>query len=255
MTNPANRKRLNSKSSQRGHNGIISVASTTSPGRTNEDSSCTSLTTFTNDNDRACAGDIANSFLHSQCQLQKDSGKGFDPGSVISASGRLSAMAKLVEKMDLLAEVEQDGSLSNAVLTRVPAKNMTLARREANYTSRNASSVDSLEERGFVETRSVVAVKIGFISLRYGILVHWNIATGLAELIVLRKNCQDSFMKLKSSSLKTSKSWRKRMRMMSANANMNAATLCAAPSMITVNSAESWYSSFDGLELEAAETY
>lgn len=199
------------------------------PERTNEDLSCTSSTTLSNGRSR---GDLANSFLHSKCLLQKDSGKGVDPGTGISASGRESAMAKLIEKMDLLAEVEHEGSFSNAVLTRVQAKNMTQSRRDLNF------GFDPLHESGFVETRSMLAVKMGFVSLKYGIMVHWNKSTGLAELIVLRKMCPDSFMKAKS--LQKSKSWRRRKN-----------AVLPTSSIITLNSSNTSCDTYHGLELEA----
>jgi len=163
--------------------------------------------------------------------LQKDSGKGVDPGAGISASGRESAMAKLIEKMDLLAEVEHEGSFSNAVLTRVQAKNMTQCRRDLNF------GFDPLHESGFVETRSMLAVKMGFVSLKYGIMVHWNKSTGLAELIVLRKMCPDSFMKAKT--LQKSKSWKRRKN-----------AVLPTSSTITLNSSDTSCDTYHGLELE-----
>mmetsp|Transcript_13602 Transcript_13602/g.25551 ORF Transcript_13602/g.25551 Transcript_13602/m.25551 type:complete len:556 (-) Transcript_13602:127-1794(-) len=155
------------------------------------------------------AGELARSFLHPVCRLQKDSGKGMEPGTSVSVSGRDEAINKLMEKMDLLAEVEKDGTFVNAVMTRIQARNMTLAKSEV-----NGGGSDVLWEQGFVETRSMLAVKMGFMSLRYGIMIHWNRQTGLAELIVLRKLCPDSFMKVKVES--KSKTWKKRMRRMSA---------------------------------------
>jgi len=219
-------KQYQSKSRRR-----LSCCTGSTPGRTNEDSSCTSSTSLSNGRSR---GDLANSFLHSNCLLQKDSGKGLDPGAGISASGRESAMAKLIEKMDLLAEVEHEGSFSNAVLTRVQAKNMTQCRRDLNF------GFDPLHERGFVETRSMLAVKMGFVSLKYGIMVHWNISTGLAELIVLRKMCPDSFMKAKT--LQKSKLWKRRK-----NGTF------PSTSIVTSTSSET-SDTYHGLELETVET-
>jgi len=189
-------------------------------GNANEstsDSSCTSFTTLSNDRSNGEVN-VAHSFLHASCQLQKDSGKGIPPGTGKMAHGRDSTMAKLVRKMDQLAEVEEEGSFANAVLTRVSAKDMTLARGE----------LQPQQDLAFVETRSMLAVKMGFASLRYGVLVHWNTTSGLAEMIVLRKMCSDSFMKVKTKNFKaststgigttasastaTTKSWRKRMR-------------------------------------------
>lgn len=227
------------RDSRRYRNGSIASSFCSTPCRTNEDSSFTSFSTLQS------RGDTAHSFLHSQCILQKDSGKGVDPGSSITAKGKEIAMAKLIEKMDLLAEVEQEGSFSNAVLTRVPAKNMTAARREVNF-----DNSDPCTKEGFIETRSMLAVKMGFMSLKYGIIVHWNEATGLAELIVLRKMCSDSFMKVKQS--QKGKSWRKRMRKMSATAAMKDAPTVTSPQSIDIGGSSD--SVFDELQIETAET-
>jgi len=208
----------NHPSPRRGGTSVHAYQNTT---EASDHSSCTSLTNFTNDRSRNGLGDIAHSFLHTHCQLQKDSGKGSPVGSAVTAHGRENAMAKLVEKMDLLAEVEQEGSFANAVLTRVPAKNMTSIQRRKDYDGDDDYLHNELTYQGFIETRSMLAVKMGFMSLRYGVLVHWNKNSGLAELIVLRKMCSDAFMKTRSPKAsnglahghkKSSKSWRKRMR-------------------------------------------
>jgi len=185
------------------------------------------------------AGNTAVLFLHSRCQLQKDSGKGLDPGTRITSRGRESAMVKLVEKMDVLAEVEQDGTFANAELARVKAKDTGIVRVNAGLT--------------LVETRSMLAVKVGFLSLRYGILVHWNTATGLAELIVLRKKCPDSFMKAKQHN--TKKAWRKRMRRKSLSADLPMEDFIGAPSHVTLTSAEESDASCCSFGLEAVKSY
>ena len=45
-----------------------------------------------------------------------------------------------------------------------------------------------------IETRSVISVKMGFLSMKYGILLRWDAETGLVNLIVLRKMCPTSFL-------------------------------------------------------------
>ena len=90
-------------------------------------------------------------------------------------------------------------------LNRVPAKEMTCDRKEHGIDNR------------FVETRSMFAVKLGFVSLKYGVLVHWNVHTGLAELILLRKLCPESFSEFMKSNppregRKKVKSWMKSRR-------------------------------------------
>lgn len=119
-------------------------------------------------------------FLQGNCNLQKDEGKGERIGGHIVAHGRDFAMQKLTEKMDRLAELEREGGWSNAVLSRVPAKVFPM--RGPNQRKR------------YIETRSMLSLRVGFFSMKYGLLVHWNAQTGLAELILLRKKCSDSFM-------------------------------------------------------------
>ena len=46
-----------------------------------------------------------------------------------------------------------------------------------------------------VETRSILTLKMGFVSMSYGILLQWDCNSKLVELIVLRKMCRDDFMK------------------------------------------------------------
>ena len=260
-----NRNRANSFSSisktgsNRNRASSFSSTSKMSSGKPPlDESSIASLTTG--------VGDHAQSFLHSQCLLQKDSGKGVDPGTGVNAHGREDAMAKLVEKMDLLGQVATDSEsgaekqFGTVNLTRVPAKNMTLARREVLFDKGTGVGVGESyadSERGFVETRSMLAVKMdkfGFMSMKYGFLVHWNKATGLAELIVLRKMCSDSFMKVKST--KKSKSWRKRMRRMSISADAEMLHMRGTtPSMISVDLTLSNDTSYDDLKAVQTDPY
>lgn len=151
-------------------------------------------------------------------------------------------MAKLVEKMDILGEVAtnselgiESGQFGTVNLTRVPAKNMTLARQEASNGNGDSS------DQGFVETRSMLAVKMGFLSMRYGFLVHWNVSTGLAELVVLRKMCLESFMKVKSNQKVKAKNWRKKLRRMSQSADGETLQMMSSscPSTIASVSTES----------------
>jgi hypothetical protein len=120
-------------------------------------------------------------YLDDLCFLQKDSGRGTPIGSSISARGRDDTMVKINEKMDTLAEMEQQGHHPSASLIRVPAKVIHLSSKK--------------NSEGFVETRSMIGIKLGLISMKYGILVHWHQESGKAKLILLRKMCGDSFMK------------------------------------------------------------
>ena len=235
------RNRSNSLSSHSKASSIVGQNSPmTSASSAFSNSSIASRTTLTQGT--GSGGDLAQSFLHTHCSLQKDSGKGMDPGKGVNTHGRENAMAKLVEKMDILGEVAtnselgvESGQFGTVNLTRVPAKNMTVARQEASN-----GNGDSLDQR-FVETRSMLALKMGFLSMRYGFLVHWNVETGLAELVVLRKMCLESFMKVKSNQKAKTKNWRKKLRRMSQSADgeslQKASSSC--PSMISSESTES----------------
>jgi hypothetical protein len=176
------------------------------------------------------AAPTVQSFLDKNVQLQKDVGKGSEIGTIISAKGREEAISKLNDKMDVLAEVERDGKWAHATLTRIPAKDVTRERREL-----------GLDQPGYVETRSMLAVKVGFVSLKYGVLVHWNVQTGLAEFVLLRKSCPESFMRVApSSGKKGNKTWRKKMKRMSdAATKMNDNRFHATPSFVTVSSVQS----------------
>lgn len=151
-----------------------------------DDSSIASLST--NSENSCYTGKIAYFLLHPQCELQKDSGVGLKPGSIVSVRGREEAINKIVEKIIVLAELEQEGSYRNATLTRIPATDTTFIR--------NDEDIDKLCNMS--ETRSMFAVKLGFVNFRYGVLVQWNRSSGLAERIVLRKMCPESFMKIKN---------------------------------------------------------
>ncbi len=187
------------------------------------------------------------SFLDINVKLQKDSGKGKTIGQSISANGRENALKKLNDKMDILAEVDRDDKWSKATLTRVPAKNMT------DYYDHHHHPTDSRNaqhgsKKGYIETRSMLAVKLGFVTLKYGILVHWNASTGLAELILLRKSCPESFMKGSSSQSsiggdgdgkKKKNAWNKKRTLTSRavmDGDLDDSSLHATPSFVSISS-------------------
>lgn len=176
------------------------------------------------------SGNKAHTFLHAQCKLQKDEGKGVEPGTGITAHGREAAIRKLVEKMDLLGEMEPGGKYNNAVLERVPAQDTSVhmhsyghgyddhnvhltkrglrreqSNRRSSTSTNHSKSNNDADANTNVETRSMLVVKMGFVTIRYGVLVHWN-KEGLAELIVLRKKCASTFMKVKKTTAAKPKS-------------------------------------------------
>lgn len=182
------------------------------------------------------------SFLDENVRLQKDSGKGVEIGKKISANGIEEALQKLNDKMDVLAEVDRDGKWANATLTRIPAKDMRASEQKD----------PGMDQKGFVETRSMLAVKLGFVSLKYGVLVYWNVHTGLAELILLRKSCPESFMKSSPTGKKKGKTWKKKRKNSCdmSDKEMDERGSLQTPCFVTVNSAPSDDNSYGSLGLE-----
>ena len=177
---------------------IISIQNTFSFHRKKSNTRESDTDTNT-DTETDASTETTRSFLHEKCRLQKDSGKGIEPGKSIHANGSQRTMEKLVEKMDLLGEMEPGGRFAHATLVRVPASDMAMSTCR---TPRAMTKSPSAGE-GLAETRSMVTVKMGFVTIRYGFLIHWNTSSGLAELIVLRKKCLHTFMKATKAKTKT----------------------------------------------------
>jgi len=120
----------------------------------------------------------ASSFIHPQCRLQKDKGKGEPAGSNICAKGREHCLLKLEQKMAVLTRVafgEENKNKGTADMKRRPAR---VAEVFPNFT----------------ETRSIIELRMGFLSMQYGILLRWDTSrTGKVTLVVLRKMCHESF--------------------------------------------------------------
>ena len=120
----------------------------------------------------------ASAFIHPQCRLQKDKGKGEEAGSNICAKGREHCLLKLEQKMALLTRVafgEESKNKGTADMKRRPAR---VAEIFPNFT----------------ETRSIIELRMGFMSMQYGILLRWDTSrTGKVTLVVLRKMCSESF--------------------------------------------------------------
>lgn len=184
-----------------------------------------------------CHTTSVKSFLDENVRLQKDSGRGSELGSSISANGLEDSLYKLNEKIDVLAEVDREGKWAHAVLTRIPAKDVTRERKENGH-------VRQQHHQDYVETRSMLAVKLGFVSLKYGVLVHWNIHTNLGEFILLRKSCPESFMRAGSpAGKKKGKQWRKKkFRMSDAAIRTTDSSFLVTPSFVTVSSVQSEHS-------------
>ncbi len=127
-------------------------------------------------------------YFHPQCRMQKDKGLGEPVGSKICALGREACLEKLRAKMRLLAQ----HALSEASKASVKRKNAIVSERNAT----------------FVETRSLVELRMGFLSMQYGVLLRWDVAsTATITMVVLRKMCHDSFLPRKSVALSSPRSY------------------------------------------------
>ena len=116
-------------------------------------------------------------YFHPQCRMQKDKGRGEPVGAQISAKGRDHCLEKLRTKMSLLTEHAMD-------------KTATIKRRKARVAE---------HYENFVETRSLIELRMGFLSIQYGVLLRWDTGrTGKVTLVVLRKMCHESFYPKKS---------------------------------------------------------
>jgi len=121
-------------------------------------------------------------YLFSKCRLQKDKGKGISPiGSDICATTRDDCLVKLRSKMELLTQVCGN---SNSAQTQSTTTS-SMKRRKAKVTEETVT---------YTETRSVMDLRMGFLSMQYGVLLRWDTTmTGKVVLVVLRKMAHDSF--------------------------------------------------------------
>lgn len=76
-----------------------------------------------------------------------------------------------------------------------------LRRTQSNITQDNASDTiqagsvaTSKKRKAMVETRSLLTLRMGFVSISYGILLQWDCSSKSVELIVLRKMCREDFL-------------------------------------------------------------
>jgi len=152
-------------------------------------------------------------YLHTQCKLQKDKGKGETLGNAISAEGREQTLTKLRDKMKLILEVSgelETSSVNNKDLASMDSppsggttngsfKTMSagIKRRRAKIASieHNDLCTSGGENGSYViETRSMIEFQLGFLSMQYGLLVRWDAyKSGQVVFVCLRKMCHDSF--------------------------------------------------------------
>ena len=115
------------------------------------------------------------SMVHPDCRLQKDKGKGEPLGRAISAEGKEACLEKLGQKMKLLVEVALGED------SKGPAG---MKKRQAKVSEETAE---------YKETRSMIELRLGFLSMQYGVLLRWGTQSGKVVFMVLRKMCHDSF--------------------------------------------------------------
>lgn len=121
-------------------------------------------------------------YVHANCRLQKDKGKGELPGKDVCAEGRDACLEKLRQKMELLAQV----ALGNAAppAGKKSKGSADMKRRKARISETTAD---------YTETRSIIQLRMGFLAMQYGVLLRWDRKTHLISFVLLRKMCSESF--------------------------------------------------------------
>lgn len=123
-------------------------------------------------------------FFHPNCVLHKEKGSRKDSSMLNyppSAVGREASLEKLKEKLSLLSEIESGKYGKGADMLRSDAVAFAVRGHD--------QGVDVA-----VETRSILTLRMGFVSMNYGIVLQWDYSSGLAKQIVLVKMCRDDFL-------------------------------------------------------------
>ena len=119
-------------------------------------------------------------FFHSKCNLVKAKGTMKDSSQMTpSAVGRDATFAKLMQKLSILSEIESGKYGKGADMLRSDAVAFIL---------QGYIGVDA------VETRSILTVRMGFVSMNYGVVLHWDCASKLVKQVILVKMCRDDFL-------------------------------------------------------------
>mmetsp|Transcript_7638 Transcript_7638/g.18716 ORF Transcript_7638/g.18716 Transcript_7638/m.18716 type:complete len:887 (+) Transcript_7638:199-2859(+) len=190
------------------HSGRNSVASSVKTNAASVSSSSSSKSKKKQSSTILCIRDIMaktqlehpEMYLHTQCKLQKDRGRGERLGSAISARGRDPTLEKLRDKMKLIVEVSgelQVSNLKNNDPSSASVMSAGMKRRRAKISSieHNEKSKHGDEDGTYIiETRSMIELQLGFLSMQYGLLLRWDAyRTGQVVFVCLRKMCHDSF--------------------------------------------------------------
>lgn len=158
----------------------------------------------------------ASSFLHPDCVLRKEKAEQQNKMQITfgrqnskqqsppnctppAAVGREETLAKLSEKLSMLGEIESGKFGQAAEMRRSDAVSFLLAPEPQQKGHRHGNNLSSLPTKHHkqsikVETRSLLSLKMGFVSMNYGILLVWNTDCKLVEMVVLRKMCRDDFL-------------------------------------------------------------
>lgn len=147
-------------------------------------------------------------YFHKDCKLQKEVGRdaasqklstrSLSTSTKSSVTGRSATLIKLQEKLSLLGDIESGKYGMAAEMLRSDAVAFAI-QADSSSNSTNCSSTPPRKNNRLqkVETRSILTLRMGFVSICYGILLQWDCKSGLVELIVLRKMCHDDFLKRK----------------------------------------------------------
>lgn len=147
-------------------------------------------------------------YFHKDCKLQKEVGRdaasqklstrSLSTSTKSSATGRAATLIKLQEKLSLLGDIESGKYGMAAEMLRSDAVAFGI-QADSSSNSIDSSSTPPRKNNRVqkVETRSILTLRMGFVSICYGILLQWDCKSGLVELIVLRKMCHDDFLKRK----------------------------------------------------------
>jgi len=178
-------------------------------------------TSVPNNNNNFAAVKNPVDYFHPQCMLMKESpkpksklpgfggmngnnGKGKNKNNhqdenAPSAMGKEATLEKLNNKLSMLGDIESGKFGKAAEMLRSDAVAFALRGGEEDPNDDENTRAQKLAEAPVtkVETRSILTLRMGFVSMSYGILLQWDCASQMVELIVLRKMCRDDFLKRK----------------------------------------------------------
>lgn len=138
----------------------------------------------------------AGSFLSPNCKLQKDRGNGYEPGSAITCFGKEASLEKLRAKTAILGQaISRDDKTcaGNDSDTETSMRHRWGVLKPSAKAEMRRGPV-KLTKLDPPETRSILEAKMGFLSLKYGILLQWDKKEGLVDLVVMRKMVTGAFM-------------------------------------------------------------